>query len=254
MDYRVFGSLFDGSHTLYVLVSLAVTVLLLWLPHRFLKKQRHKDLYLKFWSWTTVFLHLSPLWVEFLKGNDAVAADNMIFPIYFCNMSMYFLLIVSLWADKKSKTFKNLATVAAYSGMFGALISLFYPQYYLDGTTIFEWGVFKSMLSHSTMLIGCLYLFVGGYFKIERKNVIVYAIGLLFFGLIGVIVNQVFAWAGLHAPNAMYLQHPPIESAPFLNAYFISAMMLLLVFGISSVYQVVKTRHNPIKTELVSNH
>ncbi len=253
MDYRMFGSLFDGSHMIYILASIAVTVLLLWLPYRFMTKPKHKDLYLKFWGWATVFLHLSPLWIEFLKGNQAVAADNMLFPIYFCNMSMYLLLIVALWADKKSRTFNYLATFAAYAGVFGALISLFYPQYYLDGTTIFEWGVFKSMLSHSTMLMGCLYLFVGGYFKIDKYNVVVYAVGLLGFGLIGIVVNQVFALAGLHAPNAMYLQHAPIESAPFLNAYSIAAMMLVVVIGISSAYRFAKTRQVHVQAELVSN-
>lgn len=233
MPTIVLGSLFDGPHLGYIAISLTVTILLLWLSFRFIKKQKYKDIFLKTFAWATVFLHLSPLWMEFLRGNSAIAADNMLFPIYFCNLSMYLLVVVAIWGNKQSKFFSYMATVVAYAGMFGALISLFYPEYYLHGGSIFSWGIFKSMLSHSTMLVGCLYLFVGGYFKINRFNVVTYAIGLLFFGAIGLLVNWIFALSGLNAPNAMYLQHPPIEDVPFLNVYVIAAMMLALVFAIS---------------------
>jgi len=247
MNTIILGTLFDGPHLGYIAVSLTITALLLWLPFRFIKSQKYKDIYLKVWALATLFLHLSPLWISFLNGNPAIAADNMLFPIYFCNLSMYLLVIVAFWGNKKTKFFNQIATLVAYAGMFGALISLFYPDYYLHGTTIFEWGVFKSMLSHSTMLIGCLYLFVGGYFKVNRYNVVTYTIGLLFFGAVGLIVNWTFAAAGLNAPNAMYLQHPPIEDVPFLNVYVIAVLMVLLVFGISYTIEVISKKMAVLK-------
>jgi len=63
---------------------------------------------------------------------------------------------------------------------------------------------------------------VGGYFKIQKQNTIVYFVGLLIFCLIGIGVNQTFALASLNAPNAMFLQHPPIEDVPFLNVFVIA--------------------------------
>ncbi|MFA5421321.1 MAG: hypothetical protein WC344_00800 [Bacilli bacterium] len=252
MNIIILGSLFDGPHLGYIAISLALTALFLWLPFRFIKSQKYKDIYLKFWALATFFLHVSPLWVQFLSGQQPIAADNVLFPIYFCNMSMYLLVIIALWGNKKTKFFGYISTIVAYAGMFGALISLFYPEYYLHGaSTIFEWGVFKSMLSHSTMLIGSIYLFVGGYFKVNRYNVIVYSIGLLFFGAVGLIVNWTFAAAGLYAPNAMYLQHPPIEDVPFLNVYVIAALMVLLVFAISYVYELINRKITLHKKPLV---
>ena len=97
------------------------------------------------------------------------------------------------------------------------------------------------------MLIGCLYLFVGGYFKVNRYNVVTYTIGLLFFGAVGLIVNWTFAAAGLNAPNAMYLQHPPIEDVPFLNVYVIAVLMVLLVFGISYTIEVISKKMAVLK-------
>lgn len=254
MNTIILGTIFDGPHLAYIAISLALTALLLWLPFRFIKSQKYKDIYLKVWAIATFFLHISPLWIAFLNGDPAIAADNVLFPIYFCNMSMYLLVIVALWGDKKTKFFNHIATVVAYAGAFGALISLFYPDYYLNSTnSIFEWGVFKSMLSHSTMLIGSLYLFVGGYFKVNRYNVVTYSIGLLFFGAVGLIVNGIFAAAGLNAPNAMYLQHAPIEDVPFLNVYVIAALMVLLVFGISYTYEFVSKKMAILKRPLEQN-
>ncbi|MFA5763156.1 MAG: hypothetical protein WC931_06240 [Bacilli bacterium] len=254
MNTIILGSLFDGPHIGYIAISLAITALLLWLPFRFISKDKYKNIYLKFWALATFFLHISPLWVAFLNGQPAVAADNVLFPIYFCNMSMYLLVVVAFWGNKKSKFFGYISTIVAYAGAFGALISLFYPEYYFHGTTIFEWGVLKSMLSHSTMLIGSLYLFVGGYFKINRFNTLTYSIGLLFFGAIGLIVNSVFAWAGLNAPNAMYLQRPPIDDVPFLNVYVIAALMVLLVVAISFTYEAVNKKMAVLKKPVVQEN
>jgi heme O synthase-like polyprenyltransferase len=55
--------MFDGPHLLYIFVSLFITVILLYLATRFLKKPKHKDVFLKVFAALTVFLHLLPLWV-----------------------------------------------------------------------------------------------------------------------------------------------------------------------------------------------
>jgi hypothetical protein len=231
------GTLFDLTHILYILVSLIVSILILFYAKRYLIKQKHKDFLLKTFGLLTFFLHVSVLWVDFLNDGSAGVPDNVLFPIYFCNASMYLLLLTSLWTNKGSKVFNYLAIITAYSGFFGATISLFYPAYYLGSTSMFEWGVLKSMLSHTTMWIGSVWLLLGGYFKIERKNVLVYFIGLLIFGMVGIIVNLTFDLAGLYAPNAMYLQHPPLDDVPLLSAYTIAFLMTLLIFLFTSSYQ-----------------
>jgi Zn-dependent protease with chaperone function len=231
------GEIFDSHHLWYIFVSLAVTVGLLWLGHRFLKSSRGKDLFLKTFAFLTFFLHISIMWVEFLKNGNASAYDNILFPKYFCNFCMYLLMIVSLWENKKSKTFQAIAVFTAYGGFFGAMISLIYPDYYLGAPNMFEWGVFKSLLSHSTMLVGSLWIFVGGYIPIRRTNVILYSGGLLGCGALGLIVNWLFKNNGLPDPNAMYLQHPPLAEAPFLNAYTIAALMVLVIFLFTLIYE-----------------
>lgn len=231
------GQLFDSVHLVYIFISLLVTTILLMLAKRILKTDHTKRLFLKVFALLTFFLHTSVLWVDYLNNGSAMTPDNILFPIYFCNCAMYLLVIAAFWERRDSKWFRYFAIVTGYAGVFGSLISLFYPAYYLGAASIFEWGVFKSMLSHSTMLIGCAWLLVGGFAPIRKDNALVYFVGLLGFGLIGLIVNESFHLAGLGDPNAMYLSHPPLAEAPFLSAYTISALMVLLIYIFTVVYQ-----------------
>ncbi|TVP85207.1 MAG: hypothetical protein EA375_04740 [Acholeplasmataceae bacterium] len=231
------GQLFDLNHIAYIIVSLALTIIVLVLGKRHLKSAFTKDVFLKFFALSTFFLHLSPLWVDYLRHGAANVAANMIFPIFFCNLSMYMLVVAAFWANKQGKSFQAFAIVTAYGGVFGALISLFYPSYYLGAASMFEWGVFKSLVSHSTMLIGAAWLFIAGYFKIRLTNTLVFAFGLIFYGFAGVIVNTLYEAFGLPDPNAMYLSQPPLAEAPFLNAYAIALIMLILIGGFSLTYE-----------------
>ncbi|MDP2426015.1 MAG: YwaF family protein [bacterium] len=227
---RYMGQMFDFTHTAYIIISLSITGSFVYFGSTKIKSQGNKDIVLKFFALATFFLHTSVLWVDFLKNGQAMVPDNVLFPIYFCNLSMYMLVIVAFMGNKSSKWFKWLAIMASYGGIFGALISLFYPVYYLGAPSMFEWGVFKSMVSHSTMLAGGLWLLANRYFKISTQNIVVYFIGLLWYGLIGIFVNFLFKVNGLHDPNAMYLQHPPLEDVPYLNAVTISILMCLIMY------------------------
>ncbi len=234
------GEWFDGAHVTYIIVSLGVTVLLLYLATRHLKTQRGKDVFLKVFALLTFFLHVSILWHDFLAHGSAAVPDNILFPIYFCNLSMYMLMITAFWGKKDGKAFGAIAIMTAYGGFFGAMISLIYPEYYFGHANIFEWGVIKSMTSHSTMLIGSLWLFLGGYVPIRKKNTFVYFGGLLVYGVIGLGVNAIFAASGLGDPNAMYLSHPPLAEAPFLNCWTIAALMVIVIHLSTLVYERVK--------------
>lgn len=145
------------------------------------------------------------MWYDHLTTGHATAYDNILFPIFFCNASMYLLIIVSLLKNKQGKLFYYLATFVAYAGTFGALITLFECHYFAGPNPDLSFGNFKSMISHSTMMVGCLYLFVGGYVKIRVSNLIPYCVGLVGCLVLGIAVNSLFAAFGLPSPNAMYL-------------------------------------------------
>lgn len=224
------GTWFDTTHVIYIVISLLVTVLILSLAKRFLHKDLARNRFLKTFALLTFFLHISILWVDYLSNGSATVADNILFPKYFCNLSMYMLVITAFWENRTSKTYRFFAIMTAYGGFFGAMISLIYPEYYF-GHSIAEWQVLKSMLSHSTMLVGSIWIIIGGFIPVKRSNTLVYGAGLVVYWVIGEALNWLFKVNGLPDPNAMYLSAPPLAEAPFLNAYVIGLLMLLVIFG-----------------------
>lgn len=230
------NEMFDVFHLTYIFSSLLVTVIILLGAKKYIKMDKNKNLFLKFWGLLTVFLHLSELWVAFLKGGSSLVHDNMLFPIFFCNLSMVLLLITGFIENKSSKAFKYLAIITAYSGVLGSLISLFYPSYYL-GDSKLTYHAVKSLLSHSTMLIGCLYLITGKYFKVEKSNTLIFVGGLLTFGAIGLVNNLIFKLAGLESPNSMYLEAPPIDGVNILNVYMLAVLLTLVVLATTVIYE-----------------
>lgn len=237
------GKFLDMHHIAYIIISVSLTILLLTLAKRYLKGPKGKSFFLKVFAFLTVFLHISGLWVYFLRDGHADVASNILFPIYFCNMSMYALLVVALIEDKKSRVFRHMATFVAYAGSFGALVSLVYPDYYFGAASMFEWGVFKSMTSHSTMLIGSLWLFIAGYAKISYSNILTYSGGLLVYLVVGLGVNAIFVANGLNHPNAMYLLHPPLPDVPMMNFLTMPLLMLVAILIFVNIYQLFTLRH-----------
>lgn len=225
----------DLFHLGHIILVVVFTILILYLAKRFLKTQRQKDVFLKLLGISTLILHIIPLWPMFLENGEVLVFDNMLFPIYYCNITMFLLFVTVLVENKQSKGFKYLATMTAYASIIGSIVTLFYPDFYFSKN---EGGIllYKSFLSHDVMLIGGIYLILGGYVKIEHKNTIIYLGGLAFYGIVGVIVNLLFEINGLETPNAMYLKAPPIEGVDFLNTYVVALLTVIFVVGMQFLY------------------
>ena len=224
--------MFSLEHILYIICSLIFVGLLLFGAH-FLKKQNHKNIFLLFWAFLCFFFHISTMYVTLMTndGHSGTCYDNQLFPIFFCNWMMYLLLAVSLWWNKESKFFKGMATFVAYGGTFGALITLF-----VTPPGFVSWGSLQSAFSHTCLLIGCLWLFVGGYVKINVFNLAPYSIGLLSCGVVGGVVELIYFLCGLESPNAMYLVHGPYELPEFQWWMFVICM-LAIIFVFTSIWE-----------------
>ncbi len=221
---------------LYLVISLVITVGIL-IGSYFIKKQKHKDMFLMIWAISTFVIHISVMWVDFLQNGEANAPSSVLFPIYFCNACMYLLMAVSLIKDKKSKVFNYLATFVAYAGTFGGIITIVVSEFFEGPNIVYSWGNIKSMLSHSTMIVGCLYLFVGGYVKIRVKNLIPYIAGLVGCGVLGLLVTWMFVGSGLDNPNAMYLFEPALAGVEFTKGYYIALIMLAIITVLTATWE-----------------
>lgn len=231
------AALFDATHIWYMVLSAAASVGLLVLAHLYLKTQKQKDSFLKFWALITVALHYSSLWVDFFKDGDKTIGENMLFAIYPCNICMWLLFAVSLIRNKESLVFKILAEFVFWGGTVCGIIGIVLNENYVGSIGLADYEIFKGLISHSTMVMGALYLLVGKYVKIRVFNVISVAVGLTIFIVNGTIINTLYEIFEREPCNSMYLQEPPFDNMPWFNTLLIGVIAISVCFIITAIYE-----------------
>ena len=212
-----------------MVISGILTVALLVLAKVFVKNERTKNSILKFSAIITVAIHYSSLWVDyFTTGGNALIENNQILPVYPCNVVMWMLLIAALTADKKSLRFQILGEFCFYVGTVCGIIGIALNTNFGNNPTLADYDILKGMLSHSTMLFGCLYLKVGRLIKIRVFNVVSVTAGLASFVVCGIGVNWLYERFGMEPPDGMFLiSNPYLQTSPVI--WGIWAVMILFV-------------------------
>lgn len=229
--------LFDKQHVVFMVCSALIIISFLIVFFVFLKKETHKNLVLKVAALLTVIIHYSPLYVNYFATGSAEIEAPMLLPIYPCNIAMWLLLITAFSKNKQSYVFKVIAEITFYLGIIGGLFGIMLNEIYASTPDLTDWGVMNGMLSHSTMLLGCIYLLVGKYIKIRVSNLISIFIGLMFLFVDGWIIIGLYTLFRLDAPNSMFLLEPPLDSLPWFNTYLIGIFAMLLFFFITVLYE-----------------
>ena len=225
--------MFNLQHILYMVISFALTGVCLYLGKKYIKKAEHHDKIIRFLAVITVMIHISNLWVDFFQ-NDGVAQieQNMIVPIYPCNIMMWLLVIVSAMRRRGGPVYRVLAEFTFLSGTVCGFIGILLNVNFDNTPTLADYDILKGMLSHSTMLLGCMWLGISaGFVKVRMRNLFSTVCGLLLFLLNGLFVNHLFAVTGIDAEcNSMYLQKPPFESMPWLTTGFMGIAGVTVAF------------------------
>lgn len=229
--------MFNTTHILYIVISGVISAALLVLFALTLKKQKHKNLVLIVFAVLTVVLHYSVLWVDYFQTGEAKVDNTMLLAVYPCNVVMWLLLIVALMKNKTGKVFKVLAEITFYLGIIGGVVGIVFNEIYGNNPTLADWGVLKGLLSHSSMLIGCIYLLVGGFIKIRVSNIISVILGGLLLLVDGGLVIGLFTLCKMDSPNCMYLLENPFPQVAWLNTYLIGVLVAVLIFAFTVVYE-----------------
>lgn len=228
----------DTVHVIYTFGGFIITAILIFLAVKFIKDQKKKDFILKLSAIVTVILHFSILYVEYFQnGGSAQITLTYLMPAYPCHIAMWLLVIVAFMRDKKSTAFKTLSEITFYLGIIGGVFGIVLNEIYISNPNLADWGVLKGMLSHSTMLYGCIYLLAGGYVKLGVKNMSSVLIGLLLLVADGAIVIGVHYLFGVEPPNSMYLLESPMASLPWLNTWMLGISAFLVIFAFNLVYE-----------------
>ena len=237
---EIIQNMFDFTHSIYVSVSFIIIFVSLLLADIFIKKQQQKDNFLRFLAIITVIIHFSVLWVDYLGTGSAAIEDNMIFMIYPCNIAMWLLLIYSLFINKDTPFAKNFAVFIFYIGLFGGVIGLVFNINYFATPDLGDYHVLKGLLSHVTMLAGCIYLLTGKYIKISMKNLIPVTIGSFAMFVHGYALIALFRVYNIYTPNIMFLIEKPFPEYPFISIWTIILAAFVLLFTFLHGYECIK--------------
>ena len=228
--------MFNTAHILYMVISAILSAGVLVLCYFKVKTERAKAIVLRFFAIITVVIHFSSLWVDFFKDGTATAGSTMLLPIHPCNVVMWMLLIVAFLKNRESKIGKMLTEFIFWAGIICGTIGIVINENFGSNPTLADYDVLKGLLSHSTMLVGCIYVLVAGFIKIRVSNVKSVAMGLCIFVIDGIIINGLYSIFQLDPCNSMYLLEVPFESMPWLNTLTIGIAGVSVCFIPTAVY------------------
>lgn len=221
--------MFNTQHILYIVLSGILTIALLALASMYIHDEKSKNKILLFSAVLTVILHYSNLWVNyFVSGGTATLENNHILPVYPCNVVMWMLLISALIRNKQRLIFSMLSDFCFYVGTICGIFGIVLNFNFDNTPTLADYDVLKGMLSHSTMLFGCLYMRVGGYVKFRVFNIVSIAAGLGIFIVCGQTVNALYEHFGMVAPDGMWLRENPYIGIPPIALGFVALLFLFV--------------------------
>lgn len=226
---------------IYSLFSLLFTIFILLICKNKIKTEETKQKVLKMIAVVTVLLHYSSLWVEYLVNGSAKVDGSMLFPIYPCNICMWLLLIVAFIKNHNKRLSRIIIEFTGFAGIVCGTIGLILNENFLATPSFYDYHTLKGLLSHSTLIIGCAYLFVMNYININvLSNMFSCAAGLIFFVVDGFAINMLYKLFSLDSPNAMYLEENPFPNIPYLNTLTMGIAAMLILFVFTSIYEQIK--------------
>ena len=205
------------------------------------RNQNTKDRILKIVAISVVVIHFSSLYEDFFSNNgEALVEDNMLLPIYPCNIIMWLLLIVSFMKNKESIIYKTLSEFTFIGGTICGLAGVLFNINFLNNPNFFDYDIFKGLISHTVMIFGTIYLFVFKYVKLEvaRTTKSIFW-GLIIFAVDGIVINALFYYFGLDSVNAMYMLEPPFAGLPQFNFLSLGVMGVVGCFIGLNIYEYV---------------
>ena len=174
--------------------------------------------------------------------------------IYPCNIAMWMLLIFSFLNYKTTPFASNFAVYVFYMGLFGGLIGLVFNINFFSNPNLGNYHILKGLLSHITMLIGCIYLLTGKYVKIGMKNIIPVSIGYALMIIHGYALIALFKIYNIDTPNIMFLMESPFPEYPFISIWSIGLVAFVLLFTFLHIYECIKYKKEDRWYNKISNY
>ena len=222
-------------------ILVALIALGLWVVKKQVKKERTQNIILIAAAVFTILFHYSLLIFKLFTGGNAIEylseTPNLILPIYPCNVVMWSALIFAFLKNKKSKLGEFFGDYLFWFGIISTLVGMFANVDFINNPTLADYGNFKSIAAHATLLFNVLLLPLFGYIKIDvKRNIKNIIISVVVMGVIGGYCNLVFSALSSEAIaydiNSMFWLHSPFAGIEFLTYPVISLIGIPIYLAI----------------------
>ena len=199
MDLNVFGSV----HIIYLLITLPLSVLALFLGKRFAKSEKSQSIFLK--SLAALLL----IWIIINRLSQVYRYDDVrweqIIPDSFCGMTSLVLALAVLFGKKDNPVYH----FVWFLGLVGASITVFNPTFLDQGPSIFYLPTISGLLHHSLALVMVAALLLFGQIHITYKKWY-----CTFFGFTAYLSVGAFQMSVLGLPDAFHIAEPILSDTP----------------------------------------
>jgi hypothetical protein len=228
MDLNVFGSV----HIIYLVITLPLSVLALFLGKKFAKSEKSQSIFLK--SLAALLL----IWIIINRLSQVYRYGDVrweqIIPDSFCGMTSLVLALAVLFGKKDNPVFH----FVWFLGLIGASITVFNPTFLDQGPSIFYLPTISGLLHHSLALVMVAALLLFGQIHITYKKWY-----CTFFGFTAYLSVGAFQMSVLGFPDAFHIAEPILSDTP-LTAWVMAPLyaagygLVLLVIELVRKYKV----------------
>jgi hypothetical protein len=199
MDLNVFGSV----HIIYLVITLPLSVLALFLGKKFAKSEKSQSIFLK--SLAALLL----IWIIINRLSQVYRYGDVrweqIIPDSFCGMTSLVLALAVLFGKKDNPVYH----FVWFLGLVGASITVFNPTFLDQGPSIFYLPTISGLLHHSLALVMVAALLLFGQIHITYKKWY-----CTFFGFTAYLSVGAFQMSVLGLPDAFHIAEPILSDTP----------------------------------------
>lgn len=199
MDLRVFGT----AHIIYLLITLPLSFIVLFLGKKFTKSEKSQSIFLK------TLAGLLLIWIIINRLSQVyrygMVRWEQIIPDSFCGMTSLVLALAVLFGKKDNPVYHFVWAL----GLVGALITVLNPTFLDQAPSIFYLPTISGLLHHSLALVIVAALLLFGQIYITYKKWY-----CTFFGFTAYLSIGAFQMSVLGFPDAYHIAEPILSGTP----------------------------------------
>ena len=199
MSLDVFG----GVHIIYLLITLPLSAIGLYLAKRYAKTEKTQKIILK--SIAAMLF----IWITINRLSQVFRYSDVrweqIIPDSFCGMTSLVLSLAVLFGKKDNVVYHFVWAL----GLVGSLITIFYPTFLNQGPTVFYLPTISGLLHHSLTLVMILALFLFKQIHVTYKKWYCSLFGFTAYLTVGAFQMAVFGFS-----DSFHIVEPMLEGTP----------------------------------------